>query len=69
MPANAPYVYTAGPEGIEILEFRGVGAFDMRITEGLDRWDRILDVVRANRDRWTTYVLPLVGQSPTRDDG
>ena len=36
---GAPYAYTAGPENIEILEFRNVSQFDMQITEGLcDRW-------------------------------
>ncbi|MDQ1430431.1 MAG: hypothetical protein QOF40_1033, partial [Actinomycetota bacterium] len=32
VPADAPYAYTAGPEGIEILEFRHASAFDMVIT-------------------------------------
>ncbi|MHB1584598.1 MAG: cupin domain-containing protein [Acidimicrobiales bacterium] len=52
VPADAPYAYTAGPEGIEILEFRGVGSFDMQITESLARWARIVDEVRDQRHRW-----------------
>jgi hypothetical protein len=52
VPANAPYAYTAGPEGIQILEFRNVSAFDMQITENLPRWDRIVEVVQANKDTW-----------------
>lgn len=52
VPGDAPYAYTAGPEGIEILEFRGASSFDMQITEGLDRWSRILDVVRTDGDAW-----------------
>ena len=52
MPEDAPYAYTAGPEGIEILEFRNVSAFDMQITESIDRWGRILDeVARPTRRR------------------
>ncbi len=54
LPADAPYAYSAGPEGLEILEFRGVSSFDMQITESLGRWDAILDVSRANKDRWAT---------------
>jgi hypothetical protein len=52
VPAGAPYAYTAGPDGIQILEFRGVSSFDMQITEGLGRWDRIVDTVRANKETW-----------------
>jgi hypothetical protein len=57
LPASAPYAYSAGPEGVEVLEFlefRRVCSFDMRITESLARWDQILDVSRANKERWTT---------------
>jgi quercetin dioxygenase-like cupin family protein len=52
VPAGAPYAYAAGPDGIQILEFRGVSSFDMQITESLSRWDRILEVVRANKEEW-----------------
>lgn len=52
VPADAPYAYTAGPEGIQILEFRNVSSFDMRITESLPRWDRIVDVVREHSEEW-----------------
>jgi len=52
VPADAPYAYSAGPEGIQILEFRGVSSFDMRITEKLDRWEKIVDVVREHKDEW-----------------
>jgi hypothetical protein len=52
VPADAPYAYQAGPEGIEILEFRGATSFDMKISESLPRWDRILDGMREHRDTW-----------------
>jgi hypothetical protein len=52
VPSGAPYAYAAGPEGIQILEFRGVSSFDMQITESLPRWDRIVETVRANADTW-----------------
>ncbi|ADP81954.1 cupin domain-containing protein [Pseudofrankia inefficax] len=53
-PADRPYTYTAGPDGVEILEFRTTSPFDMRITETLPGWGRVLDAVRANRDDWAT---------------
>lgn len=52
VPAGAPYAYTAGPDGIQILEFRGVSSFDMKITEGMARWDRIVETVRASKGTW-----------------
>jgi quercetin dioxygenase-like cupin family protein len=52
VPAGAPYAYTAGPEGIQILEFRNATSFDMRITEGLARWGRIVENARANAEAW-----------------
>jgi len=52
LPADAPYAYAAGPEGMEILEFRGVCSFDMQITESLGRWAAIVEVSRANKERW-----------------
>ena len=33
VPAGAPYQYTAGPEGVEVLEYRHARSFDMHITE------------------------------------
>jgi hypothetical protein len=53
VPADAPYAYTAGPDGIEILEFRSVSSFDMQITEKLPRWDRIVEAVREHKADWT----------------
>lgn len=52
VPDGAPYAYTAGPEGVEILEFRSTSTFDMKITENLPRWEKILESVRLHRDQW-----------------
>lgn len=52
VPADAPYAYSAGDEGIQILEFRGVSSFDMKITESIGRWDRIVETVREHGDEW-----------------
>jgi len=58
VPAGAPYAYTAGPEGIEILEFRSASSFDMQITENLPRWDRIVEAVRAHKTEWAPGASP-----------
>ena len=56
VPDGAPYAYTAGPEGVEILEFRAKSTFDMKITESLPRWAQIIEGVRAHRDEWTAEM-------------
>jgi mannose-6-phosphate isomerase-like protein (cupin superfamily) len=52
VPADAPYGYTAGAEGVELLEFRAKSVFDSQIHESRAGWARVLEGVRANRDRW-----------------
>jgi hypothetical protein len=50
--ADAPYGYTVGPEGAQVLEFRAVSAFDSRVRETPEGWGRVLDAARAHRDEW-----------------
>jgi quercetin dioxygenase-like cupin family protein len=52
VPADAPYAYTAGPDGIEILEFRSTSPFDMKITESLPGWDQVVASVREHDADW-----------------
>lgn len=52
VPADAPYAYTAGSEGVQVLEFRGVTSFDMKISEKPGRWDKIVETVREKTDDW-----------------
>jgi quercetin dioxygenase-like cupin family protein len=51
--AEAPYTYTAGPEGIEILEFRLSTSFDMKVRDQtVESWKPIMDAAMANHDAW-----------------
>jgi len=52
VPSGAPYAYTAGSEGVEVLEFRSTSTFDMQISESMPRWEKILESVRTHRDQW-----------------
>ena len=54
VPADAPYVYTAGPDGVEVLEVRhGVRTFDMKIPDAsAGRWQEMVETTLANRERW-----------------
>jgi quercetin dioxygenase-like cupin family protein len=55
IPADAPYVYSAGPDGVEVLEIRhDTASFDMKILEQpAARWQALVDVTNANRTRWS----------------
>jgi len=51
--ADAPYTYTAGPDGVEVLEFRSATSFDMKVfDQTVERWKPIVEAAIANRDRW-----------------
>lgn len=62
VPASAPYRYTAGPDGVEVLEIRhGVERFNMVIPDEPEaRWRAMEEAVVANRDDWRR-----LGESPT----
>lgn len=57
-PADAPYGYVAGPEGVELLEFRARSAYDSRVHESPSGWAKILEAVRANRGAWVEELQP-----------
>jgi len=54
VPADAPYVYTAGPGGVEVLEIRhNVAQFDMKIPDApAARWQEMVEISTENRERW-----------------
>ena len=59
VPANVPYTYKTGPEGLEILEFRHATEFNfvnLSKTEGF--WDKATEIIAANRADWQTAKRP-----------
>ena len=57
LPNGMPYKYTAGPAGVELLEFRaGGGAKDapsLSLDElSLDALDKLIEGYETNRDKW-----------------
>jgi hypothetical protein len=57
--SDAPYAYSAGPDGAEVLEFRGTGrSVNSQIHESPTGWKRILQGVRAHRDGWIEELAP-----------
>lgn len=58
VPAGAPYAYSAGPDGVEILEIRhGVAQFNMVILDQSEtRWEAMANASTENRELWSTLV-------------
>lgn len=54
VPADAPYLYTAGPDGVEVLEIRhGAARFDMQILDQpAARWREFVETSISHRERW-----------------
>jgi mannose-6-phosphate isomerase-like protein (cupin superfamily) len=59
VPSGHMYGYTAGPEGVEILEFRSVSKFNIQYKEAPPAaWDALAAVVAANKEQWKSAVPP-----------
>jgi hypothetical protein len=52
--ADAPYTYTAGPDGVEVLEFRASTGFDMKVfDQTVERWAPIVAAATAGAAAWS----------------
>jgi quercetin dioxygenase-like cupin family protein len=55
VPKDHPYAYQAGPDGVELLEFRHATSFDFVVHEdNPERWQAIADTARAHREEWSS---------------
>jgi quercetin dioxygenase-like cupin family protein len=53
VPDGAPYGYEAGPDGVEVLEFRTRTSFGMKIPAGqVDRLRKMAAMADLHGDRW-----------------
>jgi quercetin dioxygenase-like cupin family protein len=60
IPAGGDYQYSAGPEGVEVLEFRTAAQFNMRLSGNSEAaWRRIAENAAANHQRWRSAPPPL----------
>jgi len=59
IPADAGYTYEAGPQGVEVLEFRNATRFHFKF-QGNDaaHWERIANVLRNNCPKWADESPP-----------
>lgn len=59
IPANVPYTYTAGPDGVEVLEIRHSPKFNfVNLIHNQAWWDKAAQTCIANREEWKQAVRP-----------
>jgi len=57
--ASVPYSYVAGPEGVEVLEFRGSSSFDIRLLANNSAfWTNACGRVAERREIWSNEQPP-----------
>ena len=69
VPAGTRYGYRAGPEGVEVLEIRTVGQFDIALDATPRRWDDVRDTVARHHDEWTALHTPPSVEGSTSAPG
>ncbi|MCB2059416.1 MAG: hypothetical protein R3E09_11915 [Novosphingobium sp.] len=59
VPADVPYAYKPGPDGVELLEIRQEGQFNFA-THGKTPayWEKLAETAAANREDWKTAERP-----------
>ena len=61
VPAEAPYTYRAGPEGVEVLEIRQVSHWNFKNHAKSEAfYDKAVETIRANREAWQQVKKPVL---------
>lgn len=59
MPAGTPYTVTPGEDGVEFIEFRPQGNYDMQvISKNQAFWDKALTTIGEKREAWKVQERP-----------
>ncbi len=59
IPANHGYGYEAGPDGVEVLEFRNATRFNLQLRgNSTARWNEIVDTCRERALIWRGETVP-----------
>jgi quercetin dioxygenase-like cupin family protein len=61
VPADVPYTYKPGPEGVEVLEIRHASMFNfVNHARGAAFWDKAAEATAERRDAWATARRPVL---------
>ena len=59
VPANVPYTYKPGPDGVEVLEIRHENSFNfVNHANGVAWWNKAAGEIAIHRDAWKTATRP-----------
>jgi len=59
IPASQAYSYEAGPQGVEVLEFRNATEFNFEFKQNdAAHWDRVATAIRTHAAAWPTEPVP-----------
>jgi mannose-6-phosphate isomerase-like protein (cupin superfamily) len=59
VPKDHDYTYAAGPEGVELLEFRNAATFNIVFnSKDPNQWARIVAAVDSNANAWQSQTKP-----------
>ena len=59
IPANVPYSYRAGPDGVEVLEIRTANQFEFRnLAKSMAFYEKAVQTIAANRPAWQRAARP-----------
>jgi hypothetical protein len=57
--ADVPYSYVPGPDGVEVLEFRGSNSFDIKmLADNPAFWAKAVEKVERSREGWSHETPP-----------
>ena len=59
IPADVPYTYTPGPDGVELLEFRHATHFNFKLlADSAAFWQRAAKTAQERSEEWRTATMP-----------
>jgi quercetin dioxygenase-like cupin family protein len=58
VPSDTLYSYEAGPNGVEVLEFRTATTFDIAYSGTDASWDRLIENLKTRYPHWASLPLP-----------
>jgi quercetin dioxygenase-like cupin family protein len=60
VPARQAYSYEAGPQGVEVLEFRNATEFNFEFKQNDEaHWDRVAAAICTHAKAWQTEPVPV----------
>lgn len=66
IPADVPYAYRPGPDGVELLEIRQAGEFNfVNLAKGAAFWDKAAEIAASNREHWKVAPRPALNTAKT----